>query len=257
MSLSEFANSAKRVLNYIEKIHVKPDQPSASETWAEAFGLDTNVAKNDPHEVQEKLNLLRSEVDLIETSMLTTKYSSELYKPYLNRIRKTVTISNISASWSQYKVHLSADTILALRFCSEILIDEVTVPTEELEGILTKIKELKAEIEKGSLPEATYKFILSQILIIEAAIHDYPIKGGQSIKQAFKDGFADLTDKADGLKGNEHVESTSKLGKIWKDLKIVGGEFVEVDKMANTYIRLIEKGQALSDTLLSLPGIGS
>ena len=189
--------------------------------------------------------------------MKSTKFSETLYLPHIAKIRKTVTVANITAPWSHYKTQLSLDTILSLSFCSEIMESEESIPLEELESLLEKIAELKAEIETGSLSEITCQFVLSQIQIIELAIQDYPIRGGSSIKQAFKDGFSDLTERADDLSGNEDIEATVKLGKIWKDLKSAGNEFVEADRIANAYIALIEKGQALSEVVLALPCIGS
>lgn len=255
--MSDFSNSAVRVLNYINKVQSQPDNLATATVWAKAFGLDESKAKADPHDVMGKLTLLRAEVDFIEASMKSTTFSENLYKPHIAKIRKTVTVSNITANWSSYKPQLSPDTLLSLRFCSEIMEHETSIPIEELEKLLSKIADLKNEVETGSLSNATSKFILSQINIIETAIHDYPIKGGSSIKQAFKDGFSDLAEKADELSGNEDLKSTCKLGKIWKSLNSVGKGFVEADRIANTFISLIDKGQALSEMVLSLPGIGS
>lgn len=253
--MSDFSNSAVRVLNYVQKVKGQADNAITSEIWAKAFGLDESKAKTDPHDVLEKLHLLRTEVDFIETAMKSTEFSHSLYMPHIAKIRKTVTVTNITAPWNKYKPQLSPDTILSLSFCSEIMKTETSIPTEELERLLEKIAELKAEVKTGSLSDVTCQFILSQIHIIESAIHDYPIKGGSAIKKAFRDGFSDLSERADDLSGNENIESTMKLGKIWKDLKTAGNEFVEADRITNAYISLIEKGQALSDVVINLPGI--
>ena len=98
---------------------------------------------------------------------------------------------------------------------------------------------------------------MRQLNIIEKAIKEYPISGSKTIKTAFKEGFNDLVDSADVLRNHEEEESTEKLGGFWKDLKKAGGEFVEADKIANAYIRLIEKGNSLSEAVTNLIGFSS
>ncbi len=204
-----------------------------------------------------KLGLLRDQVDLVQSSMGYTDFSSNLYKPHLDKIRKTVTVGNIAAGWNNYKPNLSPDTILSLRFCAEIIKDESEISVDELQNLLSKISELRSEIESSDIVGPTYDFIISQLNIIEDAIRDYPIVGGNAVKRAFKNGFSDLTERAEDLAGNEEVVATGKLGKIWKDFKSAGGEFVEADRIANAYIGLIEKGQSLSESVQSLPFFGS
>lgn len=255
--LSDFTNPAKRVLSCVEKAAKATEKESTAEVWAEILGLDKKTSKTDPHKVIAKLGLLRDQLDLVQYSMSSTDFSSNLYKPHLDKIRKTVTVGNIGAGWSNYKPQLSPDTMLSLMFCAEIIKDESGVSFDELQNLLSKITELKNEIESGSITGPTYEFILSQLNIIEGAIRDYPIVGGNAIKRAFKDGFSDLTERAEYLTGNEEAEATGKLGKIWQDLKSAGGEFVEADRIANGFVGLIEKGQTLSELVQKLPFFGS
>ncbi len=244
-------------MSCVEKAAKATEKESAAEVWAEILGLDKKTSKVDPHEVMAKLGLLRDQVDLVQSSMRSTDFSSNLYKPHLDKIRKTVTVGNIAAGWNNYKPHLSPDTVLSLRFCAEIIKDESEISFDELQSLLSKISELRAEIESGDIVGPTYDFIISQLNIIEDAIRDYPIVGGNAVKRAFKNGFSDLTERAEDLADNEEVVATGKLGKIWKDLKSAGGEFVEADRIANAYIGLIEKGQSFSESVQSLPFFGS
>ena len=195
--MSDFSNSAKRVLNLVHAVQNKPDSPSAAETWAEAFGLDVVSSKTDPHDVNQQLTLLRHELDLLEEKMLASSFSENLFKPYIKRVRLTVTTNNIGASWNNYKNNLSPETILALRYCSEILENEPTADFDELEKVLSDLEQFKESINSSSVNGVTYDFVISQINIIEKAIRSYPIVGGAAIKKAFSEGFADLNVRAD------------------------------------------------------------
>ncbi|MFW1170228.1 hypothetical protein ACEV77_25010, partial [Vibrio parahaemolyticus] len=166
-----------------------------SVAWGEVFGLDTELVKRDPHEVYDKLMLVRKEIELVNRLMMQTSFSNNLYQPYLDRVKSTISLTNVSATWNNYKNNLSTDTILALRYCSEILEDEDAVDKEELEAILNSIQTLRQDIENSSLSSGMYDFLISQLDIIESAIQSYPIVGGAALKKAFSEGFTDLASR--------------------------------------------------------------
>jgi len=194
--LTDFSNSGKRILNLVQKAQQQQNDISTAEAWANVLGLDSKIAKSDPHEVNQQLVLIRHELDLLEQTMRDTGFSDVLYSPYIRKVRVTVTPNNISASWSSYKTQLNGETVLALRYCAEILEDEPTANFEELESLLSKLSEFKAHLDTSSMNGATYQFVISQIGIMEMAIRNYPIAGGAAIRKAFSEGFADLNAKA-------------------------------------------------------------
>lgn len=250
--MTGFTNPAKRVFAQIQKAANRPDQPSAAATWAEIFGLDPGQANKDPHTVYMRLNLLRGEIDLIESMMKDTSFTEKLYVPYLDRVRKAVSVNNITASWSSYKQHLQPDVFLALRYCAEILPQEESISIEELQAILDKVRELQLEIENSNLSAGVHAFLISQLSIIEKAIVEYPFKGGSAIKNAFREGFADLATHADNLEKADDKKEARKVAGVWSSLKAVGKEFVEADRIATAYINLIEKGQSASEAVIGL-----
>lgn len=254
-TLTDFTNSAKRILNVVNMARSQSEQPSAAETWATVLGLDPKANKQDPHEVNKSLVLLRHELDLLEQKMKASKFSESLYTPYIRKVRVAVTPGNISASWNNYKQNLDGETILSLRFCSEILDDEPAADFEELESILSRLKEFMASLDSSSINGPTYQFVVSQVRIIEEAIRSYPIAGNSAIKKAFSEGFSDLNARAEDLVQEEQTEVTSKVGEFWNALKSAGKEFVEADRMANAFISIINKGQSLAESAISLlPG---
>ena len=256
--MKDYSNSAKRVLNLVLAVQTKPDKSSAAEVWAGAFGLDEAKAKTDPHEVIQMLSVLRHELDLFEEKMVESGFSDQLFKPYIKKVRSTVSPHNIGATWNNYKSNYSADTILSLRFCSEILEAEPSVDFSELEKLLSELEKFKDSLDSSTINGITYQFIISQIRIIENAIRSYPIVGGASIKKAFSEGFADLNDKAEDLVKEEETEVTRGVGKFWKDLKSAGNEFVEADRITNAFIGIINKGQSMAESVITyLPGAGS
>lgn len=243
--MNEFANPAKRLSRLIEIVVLKQDSTSSAAVWAEAFGLDAAKAQTDPHEVIAKLMILRNEIDLVEKLMSSTSFSKGLYEPHLQRVRSTVSLTNISATWNNHKGQLPADTRLALRYCAEILPAEPEISMEELQGVLDSVHRLRGDIEQSEITQAVREFLLSQLAIIEKAIHDYPIRGGVAIKSAFKDGLADCAAHAETVSAEGNKANISRVGKIWSDFKSAGKELVEADRVASSLVGLTEKGQAL------------
>ena len=250
--LSNFSNSGKRILNLVQEALKQQDKVSTAEAWANVLGLDARVAKSDPHEVNQQLGLLRHELDLLEQNMKASGYSEPLYTPYIRRIRATVTPNNIGATWNAYKPQLNGETVLALRYCSEILEDDPATDFKELESLLSKLTEFRSNLDASSMNGPTYHFVVSQISIMEMAIRNYPIAGGAAIKKAFSEGFADLNAQAEELINEEQTEATARVGGFWRDLKTAGSVFVEADRIANAYIGIINKGQSLAEGAIAL-----
>lgn len=254
--MKDLTNPAKRILDLVHQVRAKPDQLAMSEVWGASFGLDIDLVKSDPHQVYEKLRLVRGELDLLQELMEETNFSQSLYKPYIQRIRNTINVVNIGASWGNYKGNLTEDTLLALKYCAEIIPSESSVDQEELERILSAIHSLKQEIESSTLSKGMYAFLISQLQIIENAIQNYPINGGDSIRKAFSEGFTNLAVQADKIsnENDEDKKEASKVASVWTSLKSVGKEFVEADRIANAYVALIEKGQDASEAVIGLLG---
>ena len=199
-------NSAHRILAIVQKASGQQDDKSTAEAWASVLGLDEKTAKSDPHPIYAQLQLVREEIDGISRSMSTVGIPADLYGPYLERVSKTVSVTNLAAPWKDYKRHLQPDVVLCLKYCAALLPAEEPVNQEELQSILDRVQELRQEIENSSLSGHVYDFLAGQLDIIEKSIKQYPIKGAESIRKAFSEGFADLATRADDLQiGRAHV----------------------------------------------------
>lgn len=246
-----YSNSAYRILNFIRAARSVGGNTPTTTVWASVFGLDINVAKSDPHFVLQKLSLLRSELELLTSAMESTHFSENLYKPYINNVSRTVSVTNIGASWASYSSNLGADTILAINYCAEILPKETECDFESLTEILNSIDKLREQVKSSDIHQTTKNFVLSQISIIEKAIKNYPISGVESIKKAFSEGFADICSNADNII-EEDAEVRSKVGEFWVQLRKVGGAVVEADKIASAVVKLTENANKLSNGIAGL-----
>ena len=250
--MADMTNSAHRILAVVEKASGQPDDKSTAEVWASVLGLDEKTAKSDPHPIYAQLQLVREEVDSIYRSMSPTEIPVDLYGPYLERVSKTVSVTNLAAPWKNYKKHLQPDVVLCLKYCAALLPVEEPIDHEELQSILDRVQELRQEIENSSLSGHVYDFLAGQLDIIEKSIKQYPIKGAESIRKAFSEGFADLATRADDLRNEDDREEAAKVAGIWAFLKRAGNAVVDADRIATAYVNLIEKGQTAAEAVTGL-----
>lgn len=253
--MNQFSNSAKRILNILISLQGKSHQTSAAQTWAGILGIDESIVNSDPYELNQKLTLIRDELNLVEKGMDNSKFSDELYMPYINQLKLLVSPNNLAAAWANYAQYINPETILSIKYCSEILDNEDTVDFKELSDLLIKIDEFRKSLNQTKLDEDTYQFILNQISIIEKAIKNYPITGNAAIKKAFKEGMMDIIEKnneIDNINAGENIHEKKELFRIWEKLHSIGKAVVEGDKIATALINLCSKGQSLSDTATKL-----
>lgn len=249
--MEEHTNSARRLLVLVKKALKQSEQMATVQVWANVLGLDSKAAMTDPHDVQEKLGLIRLEVNYARTLMAETPFSAELYEQYLEKVKNVVTVPNITAPWSSYRGNLQADTILALGYCSEILVPEPIVSMDELQDVLDALLKVKSEIETLSPSPAVKQFLFRQLSIIETAIRDYPISGSRSLQKAFHTAHADIVSTSCIIEEPKDKEAYSKLEGIWHKFGKGTNTFVALDKFATAFMKRIDQGQSFLLDLLS------
>lgn len=250
--LTSTSNSAYRILTLIEKASNEPDNKSTAEVWASLLGVDEVSAKQNPHQLYTQLKLVCEEVENVRRSMANTDLPDELYSPYLKRILNTVSVNNLSAHWQSYKKNLRPEVILCIKYCAALIPEEDSIDYEALQAILFKIQELREEINSNQLSEGTYSFLAGQLDIIEKAIKQFPIKGAESIRKAFHEGFTDLADHIDDLKNDGDKVEVKNLSSLWSQLKKAGDATIGADRIANACVNLIEKGRNATETVSGL-----
>ncbi len=74
------------------------------------------------------------------------------------------------------------------------------------------------------------------------------------LKKLFQKVSPILVANADNLSKASEVDkkAASKVNQVWSAIKVAGKEIVEVDRIANAYVKLIDKGQAASDVIIGL-----
>jgi hypothetical protein len=221
--------------------------------WADVLGLDANKAQDDPHDVTAGLHQIREEIDILGRLMKGHPFSPDLYHPYLENVRKMVSVTNMSAGWSQYRHYGNAETILALRYCSEIIASEEVIQHEALQELLDEINRFRQEIEELEIPGSAKDFLLHQLKIMEQGIQAYPVQGNRGIRESFKRGVGDAHTVDQTTVDQAGPAPTSTLLKLWAAMKNAARGVDGVDKLLASLNNALTNGNALIDQVSRLP----
>jgi hypothetical protein len=210
----ELTNPAKRIHSIIDPVLQMSNGIPAVEIWANAFGIDPGKAQQDPHDVVDRLRMMRDQISLLRNFMHGPKFSADLYEPALNAVIAMISVSNLSSQWGNFKPHVLPEHMLALRWCAQAIASEVGLTHGELQRLLDSISVFRASVVDDDLPEQARAFVLHQLDLMMRGIHDYPIRGRQAVRDAVKEAAIDVLD-ADVAEAAP-VELREKLAHFWK-----------------------------------------
>ncbi|HYG36445.1 MAG TPA: hypothetical protein VEC99_16750 [Clostridia bacterium] len=259
--MTDYTNSAKRLIAVLAEASKRNGDEATGKVWASVFGLPWDDYHPDPHFVQQKLAVLRGEIDYLEAQMRRTQFSQEGYVQHLGRIRRSISRGNVDAPWKSYFGELFApDVQLALLWCSQVIPNEATVTVAELEKVLGEIKALRSSIDSLGISQAVRDFILQQLDLIEQAIQEYPIRGGAAIREGFHKAAAIYAAAEDVPFTKAEAENVGKVNRLFSRLGKATEGVIKADKLASAVLSIAEKsgraGNAIADAIDKLPSLG-
>ena len=122
--MADNLNSARRVHTILQTAVALEGKLKAIGAWVKVFEISEKNTHQKNFEVTKYLQQLNEEVSNIEIQMLKTDFSESLYQPYINKIRSAISPHSLESPWNSFKSYLSPDTLLSIRFCTEILPNE-------------------------------------------------------------------------------------------------------------------------------------
>jgi hypothetical protein len=212
----ELTNPAKRLHTIIEPILRMEPGSQSLHAWANAFGIDPNVADQDPHDIVSNIRMLRNEVILLQKQMVETSFTSDLYEPTLKGLIAAMSVANLSSPWGNFKQYILPEHMLALRWCAQAVESEVGLSHAELQRLLDAISAFRKSVEDDDLPDAVRAFVLHQLDLMDKGIHEYPIRGRQSIRDAVKEASIDVLHDHEDVAAAAPVPLREKLAGFWK-----------------------------------------
>lgn len=225
-------NSASRIHAILTKATQQPDK-ALFRVWANVFGIegeeDTPVAKL----VIVHLHWLHTELQLLDSQLRATKVSRHLYESAFAKIELISSPLHLPAGWQGLRGHLSADVLLALAFCNELLPDEEsTIDPADLDAIAHEVAELSALVAQSSLPEHVKQLIAHQIALVTEALAQYQVFGAKALRAAGRTALGEIIEARDSVATIQHAEEISRLGKVWKHVNVAADTALKGERVA-------------------------
>lgn len=210
------------------------------------FGIEPAAANANPHEVINRLRLMHEEMGNLRRLMGRTAFSADLYDPALRQVSHLLGITNLSAGWNSYVTAVREQDLLALRWCSQAIENEVGLTLAELQALLDAINEFKKQVESESLPESIREFVLHQIELIIRGIHQYPIIGPRAAREAVRRAAGEAVDVDENEMNTAPPGHWARMAKFWNTLltRVEGCE-----KMVNAVTGIVETVPKLTNAV--------
>jgi hypothetical protein len=237
-------NSASRLHAILQKAQQQGDK-ATFQVWAEVFGVKGANDQQTAELVLSHLQWLHLELQLLEGQVRSANLSPHLYEGAFSRVRQIASPLNLAAGWQSYRGNLTADVLLALAFCNELLPDEeATIDPAELIEITKQVDELSQLLAQSALPEAVRQLVAHHLELIRTALAQYPIRGAKALREARREALGEIIEVKDAVAQERQSEEVSRLGKLWKKVNSVVDAVVKIDKVTQI-------GQRAWDALLT------
>lgn len=208
-------NSASRIHALLTKALQQPDHATYL-VWAEVFGVkganDTETAQL----VIVRLHWLHTELQLLENQVRSTNLSPHLYQGAFSRINNILSPLNLPAGWNGLRGNLTADILLAIAFCNEMLPDEESeIDPAELNSIGEQVVQLSDLLAESVLPERLKQLIAHHIELIQEALAQYQVFGAKALREVARTALGEIIEAKDAVAPQQTSEEISRLGTIW------------------------------------------
>lgn len=226
-------NSASRLVNLLSNIPGHPDNTQTLEVWANVFAIEEPNPNKKSAAVAELLNAMYRELEVIRKQMAAGDFSESLFAPSMMRMEHALSSLLLPGAWVQARQHLTAETLLALAFCGEILPDEESViEPSEIAEIKFQVDELQALLTQSTLPIRLRVLVEHHIALIRRALAEYPIVGAKALREAAHTAYGELAEAQDAVTANKDAPEISKLGSVWKKVNDATDLALKAEKLS-------------------------
>ena len=226
-------NSASRLVALLKSIPSHPDNTQTIEVWAKLFQVTEQNANRKSGAVAERLSAMYRELEVVREQMQRANYSEKLYAPAIAKVEYALSTMLLPATWNQARQYLTAETFVALEFCSEILPDEeAQIAPEELAEISKRVEELASSLSGSQLPQRLRALVEHHVSLIRRALAEYPISGAKALREVARTALGELVELKDAVKSNRGAPEIGKLGAVWKKVNEAADVALKADKLA-------------------------
>lgn len=225
-------NSASRIHALLTKAVQQPEK-AIFRVWADVFGIKGDDEAQTAQLVIVRLHWLHTELQLLEKQVSAAKVSPHLYESAFVRINTILNPLHLPASWQGLRGNLSADVLLALAFCNELLPDEESsIDPKDLDAIADEVAQLSILLVDSTLPDHLKQLIAHHIELIEEALAQYQVFGAKALRAASRSALGEIIESKDMVESAQQSDEVSRLGKLWTNVNRVADTALKAGSVA-------------------------
>ena len=225
-------NSASRLLALLTSFPAHADNTQTLAVWSALFNLQEPNTHRLSRVVADRLTTMNRELDLVRVGMDQAGFSEGLYTSALSAFEAALSPMQLPNTWNGVRQHLTAENLLALGFCGEILPDEESeIAQEELDEIRSLVDELNLLLANSTLPLRLQAVLSHHVELMLQALAEYPIAGAKALREAARTGLGELIEVRDIIVEHQTSKEVSILGEAWKKVNKAADLALKADKL--------------------------
>jgi hypothetical protein len=241
-------NSAFRIYQIMEKARLSDGGKSVHNMWLDVFEIKEGGMKAS-HGVSENLSLVNLEMENVIKMMSEANFSSDIYRPYFDKLLNVINPQNLSQQWNQLRTHnLTEATMIVVRYCSEILPNEEDLLSEaEIQELELSVDQLLEKIKNGSLPNSLKAIVEKNLKNIKRHLNKYGICGSQVLKDVASEIIPVILENSQVIKENEASEEIGMWEKICKGTSQLYKKAKKGEEVLSTIQKIYSEGKPIID----------
>ncbi|WP_368485455.1 hypothetical protein ABZP26_05745 [Pseudoalteromonas sp. SD03] len=243
-------NSATRCGDILRKARQQKDDVKTVEAWRIVLGDSSDM---ESFEVIRLVELLRSELKATARKLSKAGVPQNIYKPHFTKAYQATAVESVNAGWKSFKQHITNELLVCLDFSAFIIPEnEAEFDQSHIDTIAELVADLRESLEISELDSELEHFVLEQISLLERGLHDLQIRGSKAVQKCYVDGLGEILENAEVIRENSSEPVVGKIKIAWGHVQSATEKAAKLNKSADTWGKIIEKGATVVDQLSKL-----
>jgi hypothetical protein len=224
-------NSAYRVCATLRAMSER-ESGTTVEQWAKVFGITEADRGMLSVTVARLIGLLREQIDIVESQLMTADYSESTYAEQMAGARAVATAENLMGDWAPLRAKLTSDVVHAfLIFADTLQVTEAQLGKDELEMFTKLYKVTSSQIDDAYMPRPVKNFLREQLKVIANGVREYHVQGMRAFQRASVECAMNAVARPAEADGYNNTEATIGITMLLKKMKQYGSMDLETEQI--------------------------
>jgi hypothetical protein len=235
-------NSAYRVCATLRAMSER-ESGSTVEQWAKVFGIIEADRGMLSVTVARLIGLLREQIDMVETQLMSSDYSETTYTAQMASARAIATAENLIGDWAPLRAKLTPDVIHTfLIFADTLPVNETQLAKDELDEFTRIYKQTTNQVDDAYMPRPVKNFLREQLKMIANGVREYHVQGMRAFQRASVECAINAVTRPAEVDGYKDTEAVRGITMLLKKIKQYGSMDLQTEQ-------ILELDEEISETV--------